>query len=110
MQTTTNTGTTIDCKKDGKFLVITVTKTSGATAEYKAHLTNKIKDSKLTVCREDGTWVEMPIANVEELEMFMLNRQKVTFDSIDERNKFAENNEIGKTWIENDKITAYQYI
>ena len=84
---TSEAGTTFRYSIEDKYLVIDVTK-NGKTNTYKTYKTNPIKDGKLNVCRENGTWVEMPVFEAEKVTQFKDGRIKHTFESIDEFHAF----------------------
>ena len=106
---TNEKGTTFNYAKDGEFTVITVTKNNNSN-EYKTYSKNSIKEGKLSVCRVDGSWVDMPVSEPAKVADFMKGREKVCFNSVDEYRTFESNNSVGKFFNEGDKFVAYKYL
>ena len=106
---TNEAGTTFEYSIEDKFLIIKVTK-NGKANTYKTYKTNSIKEGKLNVCREDGSWVDMPVFEAEKVAQFKDGRIKHTFSDRMEYQDFKASNNCGESWVESGNICVYQYI
>lgn len=93
---------------EGSILNIKVTK-GEVVNHYKAIRTNKIKDGKLAVYREDNSRVNMPVFEAKKVTNFKDGRKKVSFTCPVEASNFKNDNNCGETWQESNSICMYLY-
>ena len=105
---TNEQGTIFEYSKDGEFLIVTVTKGDSVNV-YKTYSKNKIKEGKLLVCRENGSWVDMPVFDEKAVNEFKDGRTKHVFETAQEMVAFRESNNCGESFAEFGRYAIYKY-